>query len=263
MPHASDLLPTPHEGHDPLLVAAFAADDLVGADRDDATSLMDSCADCATLHADLVAIARATAVVPPPVRTTPRDFRLTEAEAARLRPGGWRRLADALRAPGRAALRPLGAGLTTFGLVGLLVANVQLAPTAAAPTSRSLDAAGSGTGDTRIETAAGSALPMTAASGQVDTAAGPVPAASSAAAAGAGSAGDPSPAAASDGSGGIAARPAETSSPVARDNAGGTETLTQPPPAQPMRPANVLFIAAVLGGIGLLVASRLRGRFTG
>src|SRR5688500_16511739 len=100
MPHASDLMPTPHDRHDTLLVAALAARDLTGADRDLASDLIASCTDCAALHDDLIAIARATAVVPPPIGTTPRDFRLTPADAARLRPSAWRRLGTFVRAPG-------------------------------------------------------------------------------------------------------------------------------------------------------------------
>ena len=57
MPHVSEQ----HAQHDPLLVVSFAAGDLADADRDLAASLVAECADCATLHDDVLAIARATA----------------------------------------------------------------------------------------------------------------------------------------------------------------------------------------------------------
>src|SRR5437879_2252026 len=126
MPHDTDVRSTSHDRHDALLVAALAAGDLSGTDRDHATALIRTCPDCATLHDDLVAIARATANVPPPIAARPRDYRLAPEQAARLRPGGWRRFVDALAGPQFAFSRPLGIGLTTIGLAGLLLANVSL-----------------------------------------------------------------------------------------------------------------------------------------
>lgn len=115
MPHHSEQ----HAQHDPLLVVSLAAGDLTGADRDFATSLITDCAECATLHDDLLAIARATAALPTAVR--PRDFQLTPEQAARLRPLGWRRFVAAFASPRLAMTRQLGIGLTTLGLAGLLV----------------------------------------------------------------------------------------------------------------------------------------------
>ena len=86
MPHVSEVRATDHDRHDPMLVAALAAGDLAGTDRDQAIALTASCAECAALHDDLVAIARATASVPPPIRAPARDFRLTPEQAASLRP---------------------------------------------------------------------------------------------------------------------------------------------------------------------------------
>jgi hypothetical protein len=126
MPHVSDVGSTSHDRHDPMLVAALAADDLAGTDRDQAIALTRSCPDCATLHDDLVALARATASAPPPIAARPRDFQLTPADAARLRPTGWRRLVAAAASSRTVFSRPLGVGLATLGLVGLLVGNVQL-----------------------------------------------------------------------------------------------------------------------------------------
>ena len=101
-----------HDRHDPMLVAALAAGDLAGTERDQAIALTASCAECAALHDDLVAIARATASVPPPIRGAGRDFRLTPEQAASLRPTGWRRFVPA---GGRGAFtRPLGVALATL-----------------------------------------------------------------------------------------------------------------------------------------------------
>jgi hypothetical protein len=124
----------PHVQHDPLLVASLAAGDLAGADRDHAAAQIASCADCATLHADLIAIARATAALPPAV--APRDFTLSPEQAAALRPTGWRRLVAAMSGSRPLMSRPLGIGLATIGLAGLLVSilpTVQLGTAGAAP----------------------------------------------------------------------------------------------------------------------------------
>ncbi|HEX5824725.1 MAG TPA: hypothetical protein VFY18_09740 [Candidatus Limnocylindrales bacterium] len=124
MPSNSDVRPTSHDRHDALLVAALAAGDLSAVERDRATVLIETCPDCATLHDDLLAIARATATVPPPIAIRPRDFRLSREQAARLRPSGWRRVLGAFGSPGLAFTKPLGIGLTTIGLAGLLLGNV-------------------------------------------------------------------------------------------------------------------------------------------
>ena len=265
MPHASDLLPTDHDRHDALLVAALAARDLTGADRDLATDLIRTCSDCSALHDDLVAIANATSVVPPPITRTPRDFRLTPADAARLRPAGWRRLGDLLRAPGLAAMRPLGAGLTTLGLVGLLIGNVQVAPA-----NPATGAAGAQRDGATSSIASEHAM-LSAASSGPDTAGGPgtevQPAASAAAAppadAGA-SAGvqanrpDASPAA-----GGVAAAdPSRQASPDARVGGSAQDLMTESTVVDSARPLNLLFIAAIVVGLALLVVARWRSRPT-
>jgi hypothetical protein len=128
MPHVSEL----HAQHDPLLVASLAAGDLAGADRDHASAQISACAECATLHADLIAIARATAALPPAV--APRDFRLSPERAAALRPVGWRRLVAAIGGSRPLLSRQLGIGLATIGIAGLLVSTlpgVQLGGSAA------------------------------------------------------------------------------------------------------------------------------------
>src|SRR5512141_1692571 len=128
MPH----IPDSHAAHDPLLVAAFAAGDASGAELERAAALVAGCAGCAELHRDLRAIAAALPTLPAPAR--PRDFRLTADQAAALRPGGWRRLLAPLAGPRFAFAGPLGAGLATLGLAGILVAGGAGLPVSA-PTS--------------------------------------------------------------------------------------------------------------------------------
>ena len=118
MPHDSER----HSLHDPLLVASLAAGDLSGTDRDRATTQVRECADCASLHADLIALARATAALPAAV--APRDFRLTPDQAASLRPVGWRRIVAAVGGSRPLMSRQLGIGLATIGLAGLLVSTL-------------------------------------------------------------------------------------------------------------------------------------------
>ena len=113
---------SPHAAHDLVLVAALAADDLEPADRAAAETLARSCPDCALLLTDLRSIALATHALPPVVRR--RDFRLSPADAARLRPRGWRAVVDAIGGVRATFSRPLAVGLTTLGLVGMLLSTV-------------------------------------------------------------------------------------------------------------------------------------------
>jgi hypothetical protein len=121
MPHVNDL----HEQHDPMLVVSLASGDLATADRDRATaqSLVATCADCALLHDDVLALATATKALPPAVRT--RDFRISPEQAAKLQPGGWRRF---FTAPGALFSRQLGVGLTTLGIAGILISSIGALP---------------------------------------------------------------------------------------------------------------------------------------
>jgi hypothetical protein len=134
---------TPHTEHDLLLVAAHSAGDVEPADRPAAEALLAACPECADLAADLRAIAAATAQIPAPAR--PRDFTLRPQDAARLRPLGWRRVAAAFGARRLDVTRPLAIGLTTFGLVGLLVSGAPLlsfgGSTGAAPSAAGATAA--------------------------------------------------------------------------------------------------------------------------
>jgi len=115
--------PAPHspagaaEDHAALIVALDAGD-LAGAELRAAESLGASCTGCAALVHDLAAIRGAMTALP--VLPRRRDYRLTNEDAARLRPSGRRRLVEWLAAPG-SAVRPLAAGLATLGVVGLLL----------------------------------------------------------------------------------------------------------------------------------------------
>jgi hypothetical protein len=271
MPHVSDVRATSHDRHDPMLVAALAADDLAGIDRDQAIALTRTCADCATLHDDLLALARATASAPPPIATRPRDFRLTPADAARLRPGGWRRLVAAASAPRAIFSRPLGAGLVTLGLVGLLVGNVQLsmgsagaapAPQVASSAATAAQPAGA-PGITNYDAASGAS--GGSAEGQVPIVA---PAASAAAASSASDLSGLASAAASSAPDQVRAAPLGSLPGKSVASQPGAEPLAEGPLAgtlesqadEPGRPLNLLFGAAVILGLVLLVASGLRSR---
>lgn len=115
--------PVPHdpaaEAQDhAALIAALDAGDLAGPDLARAERLLAGCAGCGSLRDDLAAIRVAMIALPSPARR--RDYRLTEEDAARLRPSGWRRVAGWLAAP-RSSVRPLATGLATLGVVGLLL----------------------------------------------------------------------------------------------------------------------------------------------
>jgi hypothetical protein len=134
---------SPHARHDPALVAALAARpaDLTDAERATARDLVAACGDCSDLLADLVALQVSLPTTATPGR--PRDFLITPAVAERLRAGGWRRVLGFFGSARDSVTRPLAIGLTTLGLVGLMVATLPSVMisggTAAAPTS--IDAA--------------------------------------------------------------------------------------------------------------------------
>jgi hypothetical protein len=128
-----------HALHDEELIIAFATGDLEDpGDHERARALIDRCPTCRDLSQDVSAIraairASGTAAERAATMVAPRDFRLSAADAARLRPGspiagvarrlGWRaRLDQAIAAFGR----PVGAAMATFGVVGLLVGSLTL-----------------------------------------------------------------------------------------------------------------------------------------
>ncbi len=79
---AGGSVPSDHAAHDPKLIVALLDRDLADADRVAAETMVTRCTACATLHQDLVALARATKAAPTPARV--RDFTLTSDVAAAL-----------------------------------------------------------------------------------------------------------------------------------------------------------------------------------
>jgi anti-sigma factor RsiW len=120
--HDMTSTPATHATHDPELIAAAVGGPLDPSERRAIDDLLATCGACAELHADLVALASAQRALPTPSR--PRDFRLTPTDAQRLRPRGLRAVLAAIGSSRDAFSKPLAVGLTTLGLVGLLVGNV-------------------------------------------------------------------------------------------------------------------------------------------
>ena len=118
MGHVPDHTPAAAAVEHAALIAALDAGDVAGIERDRATTLADTCTGCASLLADLAVLRAATAALPAAPRT--RDYRLTDADAARLRPSAWGRLVGWLAAP-RSTVRPFAGGLAALGIAGLLL----------------------------------------------------------------------------------------------------------------------------------------------
>ena len=159
---------TPHATHDVVLLAAVADRDQDPATRETVERMIAGCGECAAIAEDLRLLAAGLADLPPSL-PAPRDMRITEAQAARLRRGGlWRVILRPFGAAGLPGLRPLAGAMTALGLVGLLLANVPLAlPGSAAM----FDTKGAGNGAAVPAPSAAPALgPVTAAS---DAAGGP------------------------------------------------------------------------------------------
>lgn len=174
-----------HAGHDRLLIAALAAGDLRDTEQVRAELLVARCAACAELASDLRAIAQATNAAAMPVPDRPRSFTLGPADAARLRPTGWRAFVRRFASPDWSFTRPLAAGLTTLGLAGLLVSAMPGLPglggSAASPAA-SLAAAPAQERDVYSEdhqlTGAPSGAPAASPGAQAPPSAAPVPVAS-------------------------------------------------------------------------------------
>jgi hypothetical protein len=105
--------------HDETLIARLAAGDLDEGEAVDANALVADCPACAQLHDDLRSIMAATAGLPAPRRI--RDFRLTDADGARLRRTGWRRLLGRFGDQRLAFTKPLAGGLVALGIAGLVL----------------------------------------------------------------------------------------------------------------------------------------------
>jgi hypothetical protein len=102
-----------HARHDRLLVAQSIDR---GARR---SPMLELCARCAGLYADLVALAAALPLSAVPSR--PRDFRLSPSDARRLERGRWRDWWALVGSARDSLTRPIAIGLTTIGLAGLLL----------------------------------------------------------------------------------------------------------------------------------------------
>ena len=122
MPEPSNVLGA-HAAHDLELVARAASGELASREATSARELLASCPACSAAAGDLRAIVAAThelrsAPIQAAAARAPRDFRLTEADAARLQRRPWFGLRT-WTSFGR--VRGLGGALATLGLVGLLV----------------------------------------------------------------------------------------------------------------------------------------------
>jgi hypothetical protein len=104
-----------HAAHDELLIARLFGGDVSDVERTRALDQMGECRECAALFADLGEIASATEAMPIPAR--PRDFSLTQADAARLRRRRWGRSISL----GAGLRRSLGGSLAALGAVGLML----------------------------------------------------------------------------------------------------------------------------------------------
>jgi len=118
------------------VIAALDAGDLAAVEAEHAATLVDTCPGCAALLADLGVLRAATAALPAAPRT--RDYRLTDADAARLRPSAWRLFVGWLGAP-QSTVRPLAGGLAALGIAGLLLSTTPglFGQSAAAPSTMS------------------------------------------------------------------------------------------------------------------------------
>ncbi len=144
-----------HAAHDLLLVAALADRELTGTEHDRARAQVDACTECASLHTDLVSLARATQVLPAVAR--PRDFTLRPEDAQRLRPNLVRRIFGSFGTARDGFSRPLAMGFTTLGLAAILVG---FAPWAAVPGGSATGGAAEDSGTTLSAPAASGLIQM-------------------------------------------------------------------------------------------------------
>lgn len=102
-----------HARHDPLRVAEAV-------DRGARLGpILDLCARCAVLYADLLALTVALPMAAYPAR--PRDFQLSAVEAHRLGARGWSGWWSRIGSARDSLTRPLAYGFTALGLTGLLL----------------------------------------------------------------------------------------------------------------------------------------------
>lgn len=239
-----------HSRHDLELVAAWAAGEATSTDLERAERQLDACDLCVGVARELRAITLALHEVPaveamPALPAAPRDFRLTAEQAARLRPSvplGRRtdRIVTAVAALGR----PVGASLAALGFVGLLVGATSLGflgGGAAASTSAPMAAAANPT--------------AAAAQGDESGAAGIIPAATTASDdTQPGPKGSDAGRGVFDGGVGVSAEPS-----LAAAEAPGVSRSAASTATGPEAWLLVVSVAALLGGIGLIVIATRRG----
>ena len=113
--HLSNRAADDHAGHDHQLIVAYACGDLGADEARAAVQLVEQCRRCAALDREIrlmPSLARHLAVPP-----RPRDFRLSAADAERLRGSAVRRLLRRLGGPGLAPLQPLAGAAMAIGLL--------------------------------------------------------------------------------------------------------------------------------------------------
>jgi hypothetical protein len=262
---------TTHATHDQLLLARFYGGDVDEAERSLALEQMATCADCADAFADFGAISAVMAALPIPRR--PRDFTISEADAARVgrRSIGWA-IFDRLGRTRALGGSMLAAGMVGFAIVGALSvfgqgggSSPQFDQTVSAPAAVATEAgplgaqgavAANGTGTGNIAagpSAAGASLaaataPVLATAPTVAAATQPVTPAASAVAPGAGQVPAAVPPASSTG---------DKRAPVGAQGAGSTTQSTTQPPASgvsatPSGPDPRVIALATFGAVALL-----------
>lgn len=113
-----------HVRHDRLLVSRFAVGDSFAGELEQARALVEGCAECGSLAADLRTLTGAIGTLPAAIRT--RDFTVSEEQAERLRGTTVERLMRRLAGPGWTAVRPLAGAALAFGLVLGIVGGLPL-----------------------------------------------------------------------------------------------------------------------------------------
>jgi hypothetical protein len=157
-----------HATHDELLIARLYGNDVDDRERARALELVAGCDECSALYADLGAIAEATTRLP--AQSRPRDFALTDEDAARLRPRR-RGRARFLAIPGR---RSFGGALVALGFSGLVLTSalsmLGTAPTLMSSNARNVAAPAVGAASSNAYSQGGVAIPEPAATPAPDKA---------------------------------------------------------------------------------------------
>jgi hypothetical protein len=113
--HLSNRAADDHAGHDRQLIVAYACGDLGADEARDAGQLVEQCRRCAALDREIRLVPSLARQLAAPSRR--RDFRLSAADAERLRGSAVRRLLRRLGGPGLAPLQPLAGAALAIGLL--------------------------------------------------------------------------------------------------------------------------------------------------